>query len=164
MIKHLFLLFFVCCLLLLSFQSIAQSNKDADILTVTKRHLFFFKKTLNLNQSSLFFDHLKNQIKEIAYNSYVQRKTFLPNNKGNDISRSNCIKLILKNPIKVTLSSSKEETPISVNTIHLPFYQSNMNIPIVLNNEIPVFSKYEKFTDFINNINELLNKREKHGN
>ena len=160
--KHSFLLIFICFFLLFAFQSIAKSNEDADILTIKKRYFLFFSKTLTLNQSSPFFDNLKDQIEAIAYNSYARRKTFFSNNKGNDIARSNNISLKLSKPIQIPLLSFQKESPILVNEIHLPFYGSNINIPIVLNNEIPVFSEYEKYEDFMNDIKQLLDKGERH--
>lgn len=161
--KQSILILFIVYLLLFALQSIAQPNKDSDTLTIKKRYLFFFTKTLEINQSSPLFDILKNKIEAIAYNSYARRKTFFPNNKGNDISCSNNINLKLSKPIKIPLLSFEEELPILVNEIRLPFYESNINIPIVLNNQIPVFSEYEKYEDFMNDIKQLLNKGERHG-
>lgn len=121
---------------------------NANKITVVDKVFLFFSNVTVIRDDHKDFDLLMRKAKEIVKNSYGSRKTF----KKNDLSRTDHVAICFSSPLEINSSSFGGK--IIVSQIALFHFSSKVNIPkinipVVINNELPLYSKHDDYEKFI---------------
>lgn len=125
---------------------------DGGKIIIVKRYLIFFSKKVTVDRSHKKYEKLMEQASIIIRNAYGNRKTF---NRGNDLTGSDHISVYFGDPIEIQ-TSSFATTKTTVFNATISVVNAITNIPIVINDDLPVFSKYEDYFEFISTIENII--------
>jgi len=146
---NLFIFFSALILHIPAYGYTCDRNKE-DSITITSKFLIFLKKEVYVKSTNSMFNSLLSDSKKIVKNSYGNRKTI----KKNDLEGSQHITICYANPIKISVSSFSHQE-VFVNSVNLPYYYSDKHIPIVINEDRPMFSDFPGYRNFIKKIHSI---------